>query len=172
MLQLIWHLCLLKSKPEKVPYSIPLLVAKIVINLLILVFIISTATSAFIPALWRAVIFLLFIAGYSLTLLFYYGVPERFVQVFSGILATMSMILVPLAIPYVIIMFWLAEEPSNTIYITGLIVANILLLIASFWIYMVIARIYKHAIEGSVEQGLIFALALLGLCLLFFYMLM
>lgn len=171
MFQLVWRICTFQSKPGEVPYSIPLLSAKIIINLSVLVLILTIATSSLEMALWRSLIFVGIIAGYSYGLLYYYRLEERFVQLMSGLLASMAMILITLAIPYVLIMFFLSDVTSNSLYFSGLVLSNLLLIIASMWLYVVYARIYKHALEISINQGLTTSLMLFIISSIVFFLL-
>ena len=171
MFQLIWRVCTFQAKLEEVPSSIPLLIGKTIVNLCVLVFIVSMATSSVTTALWRSLLFVGLIAVYSKALLHCYGSSERFVQLLSALLATMAMILVPLAIPYVIIMFLLADVSSNTLYFMGLTASSALLLIASCWLYVVFARIYRHALNISINLALVYSLVLFLVCGLVFYLL-
>src|SRR4051812_8721940 len=108
MLKLIWRICTFQANPSEVPYSLPLLALKIFINLAVLIFILTLATNSLKIAVIRSIIFVGLIASYSFVLLYHYDFTERFVQTLSGLLSTMAIILITLAIPYIIIMLLLA----------------------------------------------------------------
>lgn len=166
--KLIARICCFRAAPEDIPYSIPLLLGIAGVNLAMLFFIILLATASAPTALWKSLLLMSLIAGFTYAVTAIQRLPERFVQTLSGLLATKTFIITTLALPSVILSWVLLENPSSLINITGYVICGLLTLTASLWLFFIYSKIFQHSLEITISQSLLVSLLLFGLNLLVF----
>lgn len=168
MIKLMWQICILKAKPEKMPYSVPLLLGMFWINFSILFYIVALASGSLAMGLWKTLLALSLMTLFTAVSLQLRRLPERFVQALSAMLATQSVILVLCVVPYILILSFLSEIDSSIIYIMGLSVCSALLIAASIWLFAIYSVIYRSALELSTNASYFLTVLLVTLTLLIF----
>jgi hypothetical protein len=164
----MWQISILKAKPEKMPYSLPLLLGMFCINFSILFYIVALASGSLAIGLWKTLLALSLITLFTALSLQLRRLPERFVQALSSLLAAQSVILVTCVTPYILILSFLSAINSNVIYIIGLSICSALLIAASVWLFTIYSVIYRSALELSINASYFLTVLFVALVLLIF----
>src|SRR5437879_5116647 len=106
MFRLIWNLCLLRARPDAVPYSIPLLMGVIVIHFSTTFFIISIASTSLWTGTWKTLLFEVCVGVCTAVLLRLHGMAGRLfkirlTQTLISLFGTNTVILALTAVPYI-----------------------------------------------------------------------
>lgn len=160
MFKLVSKICLLHTKPEEIPYSIPLFLGICCVTFSIIFFLIAVASGAIITGVWKAILLMAIIAIYTVAVLYWRKMPERFVQTGTLLYASTAFIFAVCILPYIGFMIFLPEVANNLIYFSALIFCALLLIIASVWLFLMIAIIYRDALELVTVGGFYIAIGL------------
>lgn len=167
MFKLTWNLCVFRAQPRQLPYSVVLLMSAMVVHFSTAFLLISIASTSLWAGTWKTLLLELCLGGFTVAVLRLRGLAGhlyrvRFMQTYISLLASNTLILALIAIPYLIISVCMVSSPTEWIYYTGVVINTVLLLLGSTWMFMIYSNIYHHALQISVNQGIIVALILLG----------
>lgn len=165
----LYDILVFRGTPAEIPYSKPLLVGCYISFFILLTGLVRVAEVAWIPAMWKATLFIVVQSLFSLIILQIRGLERRFVQTMLGLLSCQFFIMALFLGPYTLLSLNLQMPSSHAWKIdlmTGL--SAILVLSASIWLYLITSFIYEAALELKTLMAGFVALVLLGLQALVF----